>query len=144
MDKNWNVRLKEKRIHAGLTLSQVSAKSNYNLSQQSLIKYEKGEVIPKVDVLENLCFIYKCDINYILYGSENTNIVISKNDYLITLWYLLVSNKLFFNGNALEILDNSLKADVNYLKIFIKRNGISSIEDIYTLLNGIRKMKDSD
>ena len=93
MDSNWNKRLKEKRVQAKLTLDEVSNICSHNLSQQSLIKYEKGEIFPRIDVLENLCNIYKCSINYVMYGSENTNIILDKNDYLITIWYLLATKK---------------------------------------------------
>lgn len=144
MKEKRNLRLKNKRIKAGLTLYEVSLKNKFNLSQQSLIKYEQGKVIPKVDILEDLCNIYKCDINYILYGSDNTNIIIDKNDLLITIRYLLSTNMLCFNGNYLEIKDNNLKSNIIFLNIYNKNVKISSLEDIYVLIDGIKKMEIKD
>ncbi len=144
MDGNWNERLKEKRVQAKLTLSQVSGICSRNLSQQSLIKYEKGEVFPRIDVLEDLCNIYKCSINYIMYGSENTNIILNKNDYLITIWYLLTTNKLQFDGANLNITDDYLKKNIKYLNIYNQRVKISSLEDVYNLVNGIKNMHSSN
>lgn len=144
MDGNWNERLKERRAQAKLTLGQVSEASSRNLSQQSLIKYEKGEVFPRIDVLEDLCHIYKCSINYIMYGSENTNIILNKNDYLITIWYLLTTNKLQFDGVNLNIMDDSLKKNIKYLNIYNQNVEISSLEDVYNLVNGIKNMHSSN
>ncbi len=144
MDIKWNVRLREKRIQQNLTLKQVSEINDYGLSQKSLIKYEKGDVAPRIDILENLCSIYKCDINYILYGSENTNIIIDKNDYMITIWYLLLIKKIDFDGDHLIINDKQLKKNINYLNIYHKNVDICSLKDIYRLLDGIKKMRNSD
>ncbi len=144
MDGNWNERLREKRMQAKLTLSQVSGICSRNLSQQSLIKYEKGEVFPRIDVLEDLCQIYKCSINYIMYGSENTNIILNENDYLITIWYLLMTNKLKFDGTNLNIMDDYLKKNIKYLNIYNQNVEISSLEDVYNLINGIKNMHSRD
>ena len=144
MDRKWNERLKEKRVQAKLTLNEVSSISSHNLSQQSLIKYEKGEVFPRIDVLEDLCNIYKCSINYVMYGSENTNIILNKNDYLITIWYLLVTNKLRFDGKNLLITNDLLRKNVKYLNIYNENVKISSLEDVYNLINGIKNMHNTN
>lgn len=142
MIKNWNHRLKEKRIQANLTLSQVSEMNSKHLSQQSLIKYEKGEIYPQIDTLEELCQIYKTDINYIMYGSEHLNIAISKSDILITIWYLLTSNQIELIGDTLVIKNERLKKQIFCLNVFVEENGISSMQDIYRLIAGIKNMKD--
>ncbi len=144
MNSNWNKRLKEKRIQAKLTLSEVSDISSHNLSQQSLIKYEKGEIFPRIDVLENLCNIYKCSINYVMYGSENTNIILDKNDYLITIWYLLTTNKLKFDGKNLLIMNDLLRKNIKCLNIYNENVKISSLEDVYNLINGIKNMHNTN
>ena len=144
MNSNWNKRLKEKRIQAKLTLSEVSDISSHNLSQQSLIKYEKGEIFPRIDVLENLCNIYKCSINYVMYGSENTNIILDKNDYLITIWYLLTTNKLKFDGKNLLIMNDLLRKNIKCLNIYNENVKISSLEDVYNLINGIKNMQNTN
>ena len=144
MNSNWNKRLKEKRIQAKLTLSEVSDISSHNLSQQSLIKYEKGEIFPRIDVLENLCNIYKCSINYVMYGSENTNIILDKNDYLITIWYLLTTNKLKFDGKNLLIMNDLLRKNIKCLNIYNENVKLSSLEDVYNLINGIKNMHNTN
>lgn len=142
MIKNWNYRLKEKRMQANLTLSQVSEMNSKHLSQQSLIKYEKGEIYPQIDTLEELCQIYKTDINYIMYGSENLNIAINKSDILITIWFLMVSNQIELIGDTLVIKNERLKKQLFCLNVFVEENGISSMQDIYRLIAGIKNMKD--
>jgi len=144
MNSNWNKRLKEKRVQAKLTLSEVSNISSHNLSQQSLIKYEKGEIFPRIDVLEDLCNIYKCSINYVIYGSENTNIILDKNDYLITIWYLLATKKLKFDGRNLLIMNELLRKNTKYLNIYNENVKISSLEDVYNLINGIKNMHNAN
>ncbi len=144
MKSDWNKRLKKKREQAGLTLSEVSEKSNRHLSQQSLIKYEKGDVFPRIDILEDLCSMYKCSMNYVLYGSDEANVLVSKNDYLTTLWFLMATNKLEFDGTDLKITDKSLRRNVEYLDIYLKNVGVSSFEDLHSLMSGIKKMQDED
>ncbi len=144
MDRNWNQRLKERRLHAKLTLNEVSGLNNHNLSQQSLIKYGKGEVFPRIDVLEDLCNIYKCSFNYVLYGSENTNIILNQNDYLITIWYLLVTKNLKFDGKNLLITNDLLRKNIKCLNIYNQNVKISSLEDVYNLINGIKNMHTTD
>ncbi len=144
MMKDWNVRLKEKREQAGFTLNEVSKKNNRNLSQQSLIKYEKGEIFPRIDILDDLCAMYKCNINYILYGSKDGNILVSKNDYLITLWFLLAMNKVEFDGINLKIIDKQLMRNVQYLNIYLKNVGVSSFDDLYSLIDGIKRMQNKE
>ena len=141
MIKDWNLRLKEKREKAGITLNEAGEKCSRHLSQQSLIKYEKGEVFPRIDILEDLCSIYRCSINYVLYGSDDANVLVSKNDYLITLWYLLATNKLEFDGNSLKITDETLRKNITYLNIYLRKVEVSSFNDLLSLMYGIGKMR---
>ncbi len=112
-----------------------------HLSQQSLIKYEKGQICPQIDTLEELCQIYKTDVNYIMYGSENLNIAINKSDMLITIWYLMVSNQIELIGDTLAIKNESLKKQIFCLNVFVEEKGISSMKDLYSLIAGIKNMK---
>ena len=70
MNENWNLRLKECREKKGYTLKDLESISKLDMSQQSIIKYEKGEVFPRINVLEKMCKIYGTTIEYILYGKS--------------------------------------------------------------------------
>ena len=98
-------------------------------------------MLPRIDILEDLCSIYGCSINYVLYGSDDANVLVSKNDYLITLWYLLATNKLEFDGSNLKVMDESLKENITYLNIYLRKIGVSSFDDLLSLMNGIGKMR---
>ena len=115
--------------------------SSKHLSQQSLIKYEKGGIFPQIDTLEELCQIYKTDIDYIVYGSENLNIVINKSDVLITIWYLIATKQIEYKDETLFVKNEHLKKHIFYLNTFIQENGVSSMQDMYSLIMGIKNMK---
>ncbi len=141
MEKDWNIRLKQKRQDAGLTLKTVSAKSKRGLTQQSLIAYEKGTTLPRIDVLDDLCKIYGCNINYILYGSNGSNLILGGGDCLVAIWYLLVTNKMAFDGDHFYIIDEDLRTNSSYLSLFINNHDISSVEDLYALIEGAKNME---
>lgn len=54
MNKNWNIRLREKRIENGISVKEAA--SFCNLSSQGLNDYEKNKnnISPRVEVLETL------------------------------------------------------------------------------------------
>lgn len=140
MERDWNIRLKQKRNEAKLTLKDVSNRSDRGLTQQSLIAYESGKIFPRIDVLDDLCKIYECDINYILYGLEKGNLILSEGDCLITIWYLLVTNKMIFEKEYFYIVDENLKKYSNYFDLFIKNHDIASVKDLYTLIRGAKNV----
>ena len=49
------------RVNAGYT--QKEAASLANVSKKTLSSYEKGERLPKVDVLNTLCQLYGCTLD---------------------------------------------------------------------------------
>lgn len=49
------------RVNAGYT--QKEAANLANISKKTLSAYEKGERLPKVDVLNTLCQIYGCSLD---------------------------------------------------------------------------------
>lgn len=50
------VSLKAARVNAGLTLKEVSEKTN--ISEYTLSKYEKGKSVPRWDTFVMLCSVY--------------------------------------------------------------------------------------
>ena len=50
------ITLKAARVNAGLTLEEVS--EALNLSTYTIIKYERGESVPRLDVFSKLCSLY--------------------------------------------------------------------------------------
>lgn len=49
------------RVNAGYTQQEAAALAN--VSKKTLSSYEKGERLPKVDVLNTLCQIYGCTLD---------------------------------------------------------------------------------
>ena len=142
MKQGWNIRLKNKRQEAKLSLNEVGRQSERKLTQQSLITYENGDVIPRADVLADLCRIYKCSVDYIIYGSENVGIVVDEGDALVSIWYLLATKQIALDENNLQILDKRLQRNAFYLDTFVKQSGLSSVKDLYGLIDGIKRMKE--
>lgn len=142
MKSGWNQRLKDKRLEAKLSLQDVGKKTLRRLTEQSLIKYEKGEIVPRADVLENLCFIYKCDINYIIYGEDRPGFFISNEDSLITIWYFLVSGKIKLEGTGIKILDKQLLRNISYLDIYTKKMEVCSMDSLRSLIGAIKRMRE--
>ena len=143
MDKNWNKRLKESRIKAKLTLKKVGSLMNSNLTEQSLIKYENGNVFPKIDVLEELCNLYNVTIDYILYGDEsNFHFSIPTENVLTTFFFLLHKKAIIYNkdSNTIEIKDHKLALDIYKLSVFNKKKEITCISDMQSLISGIKKI----
>lgn len=142
MIENWNVRLKECREKKGYTLKDLESLSKLGLSQQSIIKYEKGEVFPRINVLEKMCKVYKTTIDYVLYGKEKMVHSEERSSSLVTIFFLLYLNKLSFDKetSALKINDKKLLLQIMALDEFKSRSDISTIEDLSLLIQGIDKM----
>ena len=143
MKENWNLRLKECREKKGYTLKDIESISKLDLSQQSIIKYEKGEVFPRINTLERMCKIYGTTIEYILYGKYKLAQFEERSNSLTTIFMLLHSNKLFLdkNNKTLKINDTKLFTQISALNDFMTITDISSVDDLYSLIQGIKKME---
>lgn len=142
MFENWNIRLRECREKQGYTLKDLESLSKLGLSQQSIIKYEKGEVFPRINVLEKMCKIYKTTIDYVLYGKKKIAYFEERSSSLVTIFFLLYLNKLSLNKetSTLKINDKKLLLQIVALDNFNSLSDISSIEDLNSLIQGIEKM----
>lgn len=73
MENKISIRLKTLRKQLSLSskfvISKLS-KTNKNYSIQSLYKWEDGSVTPSLKVLIDLSKIYKCNISYLLDGTN--------------------------------------------------------------------------
>jgi uncharacterized protein YfcZ (UPF0381/DUF406 family) len=92
--------------------------------------------------LANLCKIYKCSVDYIIYCSENVGIVVDEEDTLVSIWCLLATKQIALDENNLQILDERLRRNAFYLDTFVKQSGVSSVKDLYGLIDGIKRMKE--
>ncbi len=54
------ITLASARVNAGL--KQLDVCKKMNITEKTLIKWEKGEVIPRADKLFQLCELYGCEI----------------------------------------------------------------------------------
>ena len=144
MERSWNIRLKKAREAAGLSLKDVSAMEVFDISQQSLIKYEKGEVFPRIDLLEKMCKKYNVTIDYIMYGSSELPRINETSGHLVSLFFLLYGRKLKYNESrsSLEITDKRLATHIMAMDAFIKRKEISTIDDLSALIHAIKKMSE--
>lgn len=142
MEANWNTRLKKAREDAGLSLKEVSALEVFDISQQSLIKYEKGEVFPRIDLLEKMCRKYNVTVEYIMYGASELPAMNEASGHLVSLFFLLHSGQLAYSGPTkhLEIKDGRLLTRIRALDAYIKAVEISTIEELSALIRAIKKM----
>ena len=143
MLENWNMRLKECREKKGYTLKSLEGLSKLDLSQQSLIKYEKGEVFPRINILEKMCKIYGTTIDYILYGKQKLAQFEDRSSSLVTIFMLLYLNKITLDTDSdnLKINDKRLLSQIIALNNYKSIADISSIDDLIRLIQGIKKME---
>jgi len=144
MDRDWHKRLKESREKAGLTLKEVSGMDVFDVSQQSLIKYESGEVFPRIDLLDKMCKKYNVTIDYILYGSSELSKTNDLEGQLVSLFMLMHSGKIQFGKKekVLFVQDKKLEQDLMILDIFLENNEIATIDDLSALIRAIKKMSE--
>ena len=142
MDDNWHKRLKESREKSGLTLRQVCDMSAFDISQQSLIKYEQGEVFPRIDLLDKMCKKYNVTIDYIMYGTSDLSKTNSISGQLVSLFMLMHSEKLTYNEEekTLIINDRNLIHQIMVLNTYLQSKEISSTDDLSNLITAIKMM----
>ena len=73
MENKLSIRLKTLRKQLALTTDQVInklSKLNKKYSVQSLYKWEDGSVVPSLNILKELSIIYKCNMSYLVEGSN--------------------------------------------------------------------------
>ena len=142
MEENWYKRLKEARINAGLSLRKAGSLRNLTITQQTLIKYEKGAACPRIDVLEGLCKKYDVSVDYILYGSSELSKTNDISGQLVSIFMLMHSGKAIYNEQEkkLEIKDRKLASHTMALNTYLHSKEISTIDDLSNLIDAIRKM----
>lgn len=144
MDSEWHHRLKEARIKKGYTLRELESFGKLGISQQSLIKYERGEVYPRIDLLEKMCSLYETTLDYVLYGDDEFKKYDNKESSLIVLFFLLYSGKISYDPKTTTITidDKILSKQLKALNSFNENVDFSSIEDLFVLISGIKKLSD--
>jgi len=144
MDGKWNERLKECRERKGFSLKDLEGFNKLDTSQQSLIKYEKGEVYPRIDLLEKMCREYETTIDYILYGDKQIISTEKRNDSLTVLFMLLYSEKIEYieTQKSLIVKEEKLERQIRALNQFKQKSDISSLDDLFTLAKAIKKLED--
>ena len=71
-------RIKELRIEAGLTQTELAAKLGFN--QTAIGKYERSELEPNIETLKKLSKIFECSIDYLLGWTDDFgNVTVAKN-----------------------------------------------------------------
>lgn len=144
MIDGWNVRLREARQKKGIPLKEAQKMSKLDVSQQSLIKYEKGEVFPRIDLLEKMCKLYGTTVDYVLYGENKFTPFEDRASSLVTFFMLLYGKKIRFDRESgkIEILDPRLKMQITALDYYREEAAFSSLEDLERLIQGIKKMEE--
>ena len=142
MKEAWNERLKKCRENKGFTLKELEEKDKLGISQQSLIKYEKGDVYPRIDLLKRMCELYGVSVDYILYGDERMNIDEDKKSSLLVLYLMMYSEKLVFDEEKQAILinDETLLKQIEILDALKKRVDLNSIDKLLLVAEGLKKI----
>ncbi len=146
MTKGWNIRLKEAREKCGIRLKDVEKDNLLGVSQQSVIKYEKGEIFPQVNVLDRMCQCYHVTIDWILYGNEDFSSLTRTGNHLFLLFDLLYRGKIkktkISSGIYYFFDDKKINQQLDLLSIFAERVVLTSKEDYESLIKGIEKIND--
>lgn len=69
-EKRFRISLAAARVNAGLTQECVAQKMR--VSKNTIVNWEKGKVIPRVDELNKLCNIYNAPPEFIFLQSKST------------------------------------------------------------------------
>ncbi len=125
-------------------MKEAQQMSKLDVSQQSLIKYEKGEVFPRIDLLEKMCKLYGTTVDYVLYGESEFTPFEDRTSSLVTLFMLLYGKKIRFDreNEKIEILDPRLKMQITALDYYREEADFSSLDDLERLIHGIKKMEE--
>ena len=67
----FKISLKAARVNANLTLDEVA--KELHTTRQTLIRYEKGETSPTVDMLIEMCHLYGVRMESILFLPKESN-----------------------------------------------------------------------
>ncbi len=147
MTNGWNVRLKEAREKCGIRLKDVEKNNLLGISQQSIIKYEKGAIFPQIDVLDRMCQCYHVTIDWILYGNKDFSSLTRTGNHLFLLFDLLYRGKIKKTKTSTGIYyffdDKKLNQQLNLLSVFAERVALTSKEDYESLITGIEKINDA-
>lgn len=146
MTKDWNIRLKEAREKCGIKLKDVENNNLLGVSQQSIIKYEKGKIFPQINILERMCKCYHVTIDWILYGNKDFSSLTRTGNHLFLLFDLLYRGKIkktkTSSGISFFFDDKKLNQQLDLLSIFAEKVILTSKEDYESLIKGIEKIND--
>lgn len=79
MQKNFHERLIELRASYGIPQGELAER--LGISRPSIVRYEKGERLPDIDLLVKLHELYKVDMNWLVLGQKETNLPNWQADY---------------------------------------------------------------
>lgn len=137
----WNRRLKKAREDQKMSLKDVTKK--VNITQQSLIEYEKGNIYPKLDMLMFLCECYNVTLNYIVYG--NNSGLLLENSMQKTIENI-ISLKIFDKIDIIDekhiyIKDKTLSKYLYYFNEFLTNYSKEDLSNIETIIKAINNIK---
>lgn len=69
-ESRFKITLAAARVNAGMT--QEEAAKKMKVSKNTIVNWEKAKVIPRVDELNRLCFIYNAPPELIFLNSQST------------------------------------------------------------------------
>lgn len=138
-------KIKELRQYMGLSQAELAEK--LNVTRQSISLYEKGQRVPRINVLKNMEAIFGVPISYIQGQATYLSPIDKAN---------LVSQKIKFGKDEqlsvlTQVLDDSKKDDVQKLKgqlndldKIIDTLSDTTIKSLYTSVNFLLELDQSD
>ncbi|MEN8552166.1 helix-turn-helix domain-containing protein [Lactiplantibacillus plantarum] len=138
-------KIKELRQYMGLSQAELAEK--LNVTRQSISLYEKGQRVPRINVLKNMEAIFGVPISYIQGQTTYLSPIDKAN---------LVSQKIKFGKDEqlsvlTQVLDDSKKDDVQKLKKqlndlnkIIDTLSDTTIKSLYTSVNFLLELDQSD
>ncbi|WWU66798.1 S24 family peptidase (plasmid) [Clostridium baratii] len=136
VDKNLFA-LNMKTLRKNLNLTQIDAAEKLNITRTSLMNYESGKSLPEINILLNICALYKCSLNNLL-GIENISIIDSSNvasynesEYIDTLKKFKEQLSTLTSLNLKHVkLNNEIKAEKN--KLILNNKRLNSSKNKYS------------
>lgn len=108
--------LKDLRIAAKMT--QEEAANKLGLTRQALSSYETGRTQPGIDMLKTIACVYETDIDSILYGNSQLDLVrktskiVSTTQYILIAVLTFISSACLFAANYFFPLNNADQANL--------------------------------
>ena len=134
----FNDKLIEKRKKLNITQSELSNK--INIKQSTISDYEKGKILPSLEVLIKMCNLFDCS------SDELLEIKFNPVNAIDNLYKFYINFKINFTNDMTFLLKNKKNIDdlteTEKSKYYIIKNKIILIDILITAMEELKKYND--